>query len=59
MKDDPRDVGQRPYGERGPVLDEKRGLPACNPATRALAVLTEAVRVRDFWLLAGSFLFVV
>jgi predicted MFS family arabinose efflux permease len=41
MRDNPRDVGQRPY--------------TGNPAKRAVDVLFEAVRVRDFWLLAGSF----
>jgi len=53
MRDDPRDVGQRPYGETGPADDAP---PAKgNPAKRAVDVLLEAVRVRDFWLLAGSF----
>lgn len=56
MRDDPRDVGQRPYGEApsaaaAPAPAGKAG----NPAVRAMAVLAEAVRVRDFWLLAGSF----
>lgn len=55
MRDDPREVGQRPYGEA-----ENSSAPAAakvvgNPAARALAVLVDAVRVRDFWLLAGSF----
>ena len=56
MRDDPRDVGRRAYGETGPVEETKKttGV-AVNPAKRALTVLGEAVRVRDFWLLAGSF----
>ena len=61
MRDDPKDVGLKPYGEpvaglgeAGAVVSE-RGYNKTNPATRALAVLAEAVRVRDFWLLAGSF----
>lgn len=54
MRDDPRDVGRRPYGEEGAPEPAAAG-PAGNPARRALAVLAEAVRVRDFWLLAGSF----
>ncbi len=54
MRDDPRDVGQRPYGETGPVR-EAAAVSTGNPAKRAMAVLFEAVRVRDFWLLAGSF----
>lgn len=53
MRDDPRDVGLRPFGESGPV---DAHVPAKgNPAKRAVDVLLEAVRVRDFWLLAGSF----
>lgn len=54
MRDDPRDVGLRPYGETGPP-DARPTVPAGNPATRALAVLAEASRSRDFWLLAASF----
>jgi sugar phosphate permease len=54
MRDDPRDVGLKPYGESGPVTAETKK-EVGNPAVRALAVLVEAVRVRDFWLLAGSF----
>ncbi|HEY1765813.1 MAG TPA: MFS transporter [Opitutaceae bacterium] len=53
MRDAPEDIGLRPYGDTGP------GAPASshggNPARRALAILGKAVRVRDFWLLAGSF----
>lgn len=54
MRDDPRDVGLRPYGETGPV---EAAVPRTtgNPARHAMRVLFEAVRVRDFWLLAGSF----
>jgi predicted MFS family arabinose efflux permease len=54
MRDDPRDVGLRPYGETGPVT-EAPPAPKVNPAKRAVQVLFEAARVRDFWLLAGSF----
>jgi MFS family permease len=58
MRDDPRDVGVRAFGEKGAAetpLAGARGYAAGNPATRALAVLVEAAKVRDFWLLAGSF----
>ncbi|MEJ1973749.1 MAG: MFS transporter [Lacunisphaera sp.] len=61
MRDDPRDVGLRPYGETEPAQrTAASGHPAqggakTNPARRAVQVLGEAVRVRDFWLLAGSF----
>lgn len=54
MRDDPRDVGLRPYGETGPVTAAPPA-PTVNPAKRAVQVLFEAARVRDFWLLAGSF----
>ncbi|MSU66403.1 MAG: MFS transporter [Opitutus sp.] len=56
MRDDPRDVGRRPYGEEGtPEPTVKTSAQLGNPAKRALDVLVEASRVRDFWLLAGSF----
>lgn len=55
MRDDPRDVGRRPYGEEGAPEAPTNSGKAGNPAKRALAVLVEAVQVRDFWLLAGSF----
>ena len=58
MRDDPREVGQRPYGEAGapePIEADKTSASGGNPAAGAVAVLFEAVRVRDFWLLAGSF----
>jgi len=54
MRDDPRDVGLRPYGETGPV-EAATPRATGNPAKHAMNVLFEAVRVRDFWLLAGSF----
>jgi sugar phosphate permease len=55
MRDEPREVGLRPFGESGAPDATKPVIVAGNPARRALAVLAEAVRVRDFWLLAGSF----
>jgi len=55
MRDDPREVGLRPYGESGRPETAPSNAHAGNPARRALAVLAEAARVRDFWLLAGSF----
>ncbi len=54
MRDDPRSVGLRPYGETGPV-DQTPIAPVANPAKRAIDVLIESMRVRDFWLLAASF----
>ena len=57
MRDDPRDVGLRPYGETGPIGTgvSDPGYNKTNPAVLAMTTLFEAVRVRDFWLLAGSF----
>ena len=64
MRDDPREVGLRPFGEDVAGLDEAGATKAGvsdpgynkgNPAKRAVSVLFEATRVRDFWLLAGSF----
>ena len=55
MRDDPRDVGLRPYGEDGAPDAVKPAGPAVNPAQRALAVLGDATKSQDFWLLAGSF----
>jgi sugar phosphate permease len=55
MRDEPRDVGLRPYGESGAPDAAKPAASVGNPAKRAVTVLLEAVRVRDFWLLAGSF----
>jgi predicted MFS family arabinose efflux permease len=58
MRDDPRDVGLRPYGEAadaGTGVSAPGYSKAVNPAKRAVQVLLEAARVRDFWLLAGSF----
>jgi sugar phosphate permease len=57
MRDDPREVGLRPYGEPESEnsIPRPAALPAGNPAARAVVVLFESMRVRDFWLLAGSF----
>jgi sugar phosphate permease len=56
MRDSPADVGLRPYGEAAPLAPVSAAQPVTgNPAFHALAVLQSSVRVRDFWLLAGSF----
>ena len=59
MRDHPADVGERPFGETAAerAVERERAkvkVPG-NPAKLALTVLADAVRVRDFWLLAGSF----
>jgi predicted MFS family arabinose efflux permease len=63
MRDDPAELGLRAYGETESAAAPDRAAKSVaaattatgNPATRALAVLFEAARARDFWLLAGSF----
>jgi predicted MFS family arabinose efflux permease len=53
MRDRPEDMGLAPYGDAGV---EKRAAPAVgNPVMTAFRALGEALRRRDFWLLAGSF----
>lgn len=53
MRDRPRDVGLLPYGEIG---EPKPAKPAQgNPLALAFATLRDAVRYRDFWLLAGTY----
>lgn len=53
MRDHPRDVGQKAYGDTGNETPDP--VVTGNPAWRAIKVLGEAVQRRDFWLLAGSF----
>jgi sugar phosphate permease len=54
MRDDPGSVGIEPYGS-----EEKPASPAApvrgNPFGLAVSALIEGAKVRDFWLLAGSF----
>ena len=53
MRDRPADVGLAPYGDTG---GPKPTSPVSgNPIALAFYTLREAVRVRDFWLLAGTF----
>ncbi len=52
MRERPEDVGLLPYGaDRAPTPP----VPAGNPFMTPFRVLREAVGVRDFWLLAGTF----
>ncbi|WP_448616098.1 MFS transporter [Modestobacter sp. URMC 112] len=53
LRDRPRDLGVAPYGgTSADDVDPVRG----NPARTAIEGLTQAVRTRPFWLLAGGFL---
>jgi sugar phosphate permease len=53
MRDRPSDIGLMPYGETGEPKPVPR--PQGNPVQLAFRTLAEAVRVRDYWLLAGTF----
>src|SRR5579871_2716143 len=61
MRDDPRDIGLQPYGAE-PALQGAVAEPPLppahasgNPFALAVETLVQSARVRDFWLLAGSF----
>jgi predicted MFS family arabinose efflux permease len=54
MKNSPKDAGLLPYGlEKEPEVEQ--GVQKKNPITIAFHTLFEAVKVKEFWLLAGSF----
>ena len=53
MRDDPRDIGLRPFGEPADAPVTPR--PPRAAATAPLLGLALGLRSRDFWLLAGSF----
>jgi sugar phosphate permease len=53
MRDDPRSIGVEPYGA---VEPQPKAQPVTgNPFALAVDTLVQSARVRDFWLLAGSF----
>ena len=54
MRNYPRDVGMPPLGEE--EIAPEVVPPVGNPFKIAIAALFEALRVKEFWLLAGSFL---
>jgi sugar phosphate permease len=56
MRDQPADVGLRPYGAdpREPIAPPP-ARSTVNPFRMTVATLGEGVRRRDFWLLSGSF----
>ena len=51
LRTDPADVGLMPYGAVEPEPPRR----LVNPFRNAVGALRDAVRVRDFWLLAGAF----
>lgn len=54
MKNTPKDVGVLPYGQEKEI-EENEEEQKKNPIVIAFKGLSEAVKVREFWLLAGSF----
>ncbi len=52
MRDHPQDLGLAPYGARRVV---PRVTATGNPVTAALRALADGVRLRDFWLVAGTY----
>src|SRR5262249_57781470 len=53
MRDHPRDIGLRPFGE--PANAPPTARPPRATAAAPLIGLAHGLRSRDFWLLAGSF----
>jgi sugar phosphate permease len=53
MRDQPADVGLVPYGETGTPKRTERT--TGNPFANAFLSLAQIIRVRDFWLLSGTF----
>ncbi|MDR7079006.1 MFS family permease [Neobacillus niacini] len=54
MKNTPKDVGILPYGLEKEIQESNKGEKK-NPIVLAFNGLFEAVKVKEFWLLAGSF----
>lgn len=55
MKNSPNDMGIRPYGEDRYEVDADSRELSKNPLKLAIAPLLEAIKVKEFWMLAGSF----
>lgn len=55
MKSWPKDVGTTPYGSESLIIEEPPIVVDRNPFKVAIASLLEGIRVKEFWLLAGSF----
>lgn len=54
MKNSPKDIGILPFGLEEEI-PETKSIEKKNPITMAFQSLAEAVKVKEFWLLAGSF----
>lgn len=54
MRSFPKDIALAPYGQSEPVVEEP-SISGRNPFKMAISSLLEGIRVKEFWLLAGSF----
>ena len=54
MRDEPRHIGLQPYGSEG-SFSPAVAPPRANPFVLAVSTFVESARIKDFWLLAGSF----
>ena len=55
MKNWPKDMGLAPYGQEGEMAEEVNASRNRNPFKMAISTLVEGLKVKEFWLLAGSF----
>lgn len=55
MKSWPKDIGILPYGQEEIAVEEPLNNNSQNPFKMAIASLIEGLKVKEFWLLAGSF----
>lgn len=55
MKSTPKDIGIFPYGMEEEIQESNQGYKETNPIVIAFNGLFEGVKVKEFWLLAGSF----
>ncbi|RTQ94618.1 MFS transporter [Lysinibacillus telephonicus] len=55
MKSWPKDIGIMPYGQEEIAVEEPKIVKQQNPFKMAIASLFEGLKVKEFWLLAGSF----
>ncbi|MDQ0271410.1 MFS transporter [Cytobacillus purgationiresistens] len=55
MKESPMAIGTMPYGEVKDTMESKAVKSGNNPFIIAFTALGEAIKAKEFWLLAGSF----
>ncbi|MDN4495191.1 MFS transporter [Ureibacillus aquaedulcis] len=55
MRSNPKDIGLAPYGQVKEPSEQVLSSEKRNPFKMAIASLVEGIKVKEFWLLAGSF----